>query len=70
MLYEARRRRELRFRQQDESVVISNGDAERRWAEGSHGDAGEERTMRTLSTEEISKSYGGRQVVRGVSLKD
>src|SRR5215472_3461981 len=25
--------------------------------------------MRTLSTEEIGKSYGGRQVVRGVSLK-
>ena len=25
--------------------------------------------MRTLSTEEIAKSYGGRQVVRGVSLE-
>ncbi|PNB05611.1 ABC transporter ATP-binding protein, partial [Pseudomonas sp. FW306-2-11BA] len=25
--------------------------------------------MRTLSTEEIGKSYGGREVVRGVSLK-
>ena len=25
--------------------------------------------MKTLSTEEIGKSYGGRQVVRGVSLK-
>ena len=25
--------------------------------------------MKTLSTEEIGKSYGGREVVRGVSLK-
>ena len=25
--------------------------------------------MRTLLTDEIGKSYGGRQVVRGVSLK-
>src|SRR5215469_10032141 len=25
--------------------------------------------MKTLSTEDIGKSYGGRQVVRGVSLK-
>ncbi len=58
----------LRFHSGDESVVVSNGGSWC-WTKGSHGDAGEKVTMKTLSTEEIAKSYGGRQVVRGVSLQ-
>ena len=33
------------------------------------GDEGSAKTVRTLTTNEIGKSYGGREVVRGVSLE-
>ena len=59
----------LRFHSGDDSVVVSNGGESGAGQRVRTETRVKNRAMKTLSTEEIGKSYGGRQVVRGVSLK-